>query len=120
MGRIREQVAEMPEDCAIEVAMAVVGGKWKLLILKRLFEGTQRFGELRRAMPTITQRMLTRQLRELEADGLVHRTVYTQVPPKVEYSLTDVGRSLEAIASELDEWGRWYRAQRRGAAIPSA
>ena len=81
--------------------MEVVGGKWKLAILNLLLVDTRRFGELSRAMPNITPRMLTRQLRELEADGLVRRTVYPQVPPKVEYSLTEIGRSLEQITSAI-------------------
>lgn len=106
---MRSDVEEAPEYCAIEFAMEVLGGRWKLAILKQLVSGTHRFGELRRAMPRITQRMLTRQLRELEADGLVTRTVYPQVPPRVEYALTDVGRGLDAITDELDKWGRWYR-----------
>ena len=104
-----DRVVDMPEYCTIEAAMEVVGGKWKLAILKHLFVDTQRFGELSRAMPSITPRMLTRQLRELEADGLVRRTVYPQVPPKVEYSLTEIGRSLEEIAGLLEGWGRRYR-----------
>lgn len=108
-GRARDQVMDMPEYCTVEAAMEVVGGKWKLAILVHLFAGTQRFGELNRAMPRITPRMLTRQLRELEADGLVRRTVYPQVPPKVEYSLTEIGRSLEQIAGLLEDWGRQYR-----------
>jgi DNA-binding HxlR family transcriptional regulator len=109
VGRARERVVDMPEYCTIEAAMEVVGGKWKLAILKQLFAGTLRFGELTRALPRITPRMLTRQLRELEADGLVRRTVYAQVPPKVEYSLTEIGRSLEEIAGLLEDWGRRYR-----------
>ncbi|MET9296700.1 helix-turn-helix domain-containing protein [Streptomyces sp. NPDC003077] len=99
-----------PEYCAIETAMEVLGGRWKLAILKQLLTGTHRFGALKRAMPRITQRMLTRQLRELEADGLVTRVVYREVPPRVEYSLTEAGRSLDAIAAQLDAWGKWYRA----------
>ncbi|MPY56115.1 helix-turn-helix transcriptional regulator [Streptomyces spongiae] len=89
--------------------MEMLGGRWKLAILKQLVAGTRRFGELRRALPGITQRMLTRQLRELEADGLVARTVYREVPPRVEYALTEVGHSLDSITEELDKWGRWYR-----------
>ncbi|MEU6113325.1 winged helix-turn-helix transcriptional regulator [Streptomyces sp. NPDC047117] len=113
MRRVREQVDEMADYCNTEVMLAVVGGKWKLLILKYLLLGTHRFGELKQAMPTVTQRMLTRQLRELEDDGLVRRTVYPEVPPKVEYSLTAVGRSLEEIIERLDGWGSWYREHRR-------
>ncbi|MFJ9423684.1 winged helix-turn-helix transcriptional regulator [Streptomyces sp. NPDC101249] len=106
---MRSSVEEAPEYCAIEFAMEVLGGRWKLAILKQLVSGTHRFGELRRALPGITQRMLTRQLRELEADGLVTRTVHREVPPRVEYALTDVGRSLDAITAQLDTWGRWYQ-----------
>jgi len=108
-SRAREQIVGMPEYCTVEAAMDVVGGKWKLAILSHLFAGTQRFGALTRAMPRITPRMLTRQLRDLEADGLVQRTVYAQVPPKVEYSLTEIGRSLEEIAGRLEDWGHYYR-----------
>lgn len=106
---MRDSKGEASEYCDVEVAMEVLGGRWKLAILRKLFTGTMRFGELRRAMPRITQRMLTRQLRELEADGLVRRTVYAEVPPKVEYELTEAGRSLDDIANRLDAWGRWYR-----------
>ncbi|GAA2793410.1 helix-turn-helix domain-containing protein [Saccharopolyspora taberi] len=106
---MRQHVADMHDYCTIEAAMAVVGGKWKLAILNHLFDGTRRFGELGRALPGITQRMLTRQLRELEADGLVHRTVHPEVPPKVEYSVTAIGQSLRPIAAQLQEWGVQYR-----------
>ncbi|MCW6006437.1 helix-turn-helix transcriptional regulator [Micromonospora sp. CPCC 205371] len=92
--------------------MEVLGGKWKLAILNKLVAGTQRFGQLKRAMPTITQRMLTRQLRELEDDGLVLRTVYAQVPPRVDYALTDIGKSLVPLMEQLDDWGRWYQNRR--------
>ena len=113
---MRSHVEEAPDHCAIEFAMEMLGGRWKLAILKQLVAGTHRFGELRRALPGITQRMLTRQLRELEADGLVTRTVYREVPPRVEYTLTDIGHSLDSITEQLDTWGRWYRETvRRGA-----
>lgn len=84
------------------------------MILRNLLGRTHRFGELHRAMPGITPRMLTRQLRELESDGLVRRTVYPEVPPKVEYSLTEVGASLRDIAERLERWGAWYRETMRG------
>ena len=105
---MREKLRQMHDYCATEVALEIIGGKWKLVILRNLFDGTKRFGELKRTMPNVTQRMLTRQLRELEEDGLVRRKVYTQVPPKVEYSLTDTGESLESIVRQIDEWGNWY------------
>lgn len=105
---MRERLSQMYDYCATEVALEIIGGKWKLVILHNLFEGTKRFGELKRAMPHITQRMLTRQLRELEEDGLVQRKVYAQVPPKVEYTLTNTGESLKLIVQQIDEWGEWY------------
>ncbi|HEY0573003.1 MAG TPA: helix-turn-helix domain-containing protein [Pseudonocardia sp.] len=101
----------LAEECTVELAMAILGGKWKLVILRHLLTGTLRFGELHRAMPGITPRMLTRQLRELEVDGLVRRTVYPLVPPKVEYSVTELGESLRDIADRLEHWGHWYREQ---------
>jgi DNA-binding HxlR family transcriptional regulator len=91
--------------CPVEAALDVIGGKWKVVILFRLFDGTKRFNELRRLHPNITQRMLTNQLRELERDGLVHREVYPQVPPKVEYSLTPDGRTLKPVLAALEQWG---------------
>lgn len=98
----------MPErryTCGLDAAIAVMGGKWKGLILFSLGEGPLRFGELRRAVPGISERMLTLQLREMEASGLVHREVYHQVPPKVEYSLTEFGRSLNTALAPLGAWG---------------
>lgn len=103
----------MADYCDTEVILEIVGGKWKLLIVKYLLCGTRRFGALQRALPPITQRILTRQLRELEADGLVRRTVFPEVPPRVEYALTDVGRSLEPLVEQMDRWGHWYREQLR-------
>ena len=97
------------ERCPMAVAMEVIGGKWKQSILFHLLGGTKRFGELQRALPgRITQQMLTLQLRELERDGLVHREVYRQVPPRTEYSLTPVGRELEPILWSLRAWGETY------------
>ncbi|SFE41271.1 transcriptional regulator, HxlR family [Actinopolyspora alba] len=107
--QLRERVEEMADYCDVEVALVVVGGKWKLLILKHLLAGTQRFGQLKRAMPNITQRMLTRQLRELEEHGLVRRTVHAEVPPRTEYCLTELGTSLRELIHRLDDWGKKYR-----------
>ncbi len=95
-------------NCPVEAALDIIGGKWKPVILLNLTEGTKRFNELRRLMPNITQRMLTLQLRELEADGLVHREIYPQVPPKVEYSLTARGETLLPVLTTLQEWGTAY------------
>lgn len=92
-------------NCPVERTLEVIGGRWKVLILRELFAGVQRFGQLHRALQGITQKMLTQQLRELEADGIVHREVYLQVPPKVEYSLTPLGESLQPILQAMHEWG---------------
>lgn len=101
----------LAEECMVEAAMEVLGGKWKLVILRHLLAGTKRFGELRKTLPDITPRMLTRQLRELEDDKLVLRVVYREVPPKVEYSVTEIGESLRDITDQLESWGHWYRLQ---------
>jgi DNA-binding HxlR family transcriptional regulator len=93
-------------NCPVECAVDVIGGKWKAPILWWLQQRTWRFGELRRQIPGITEKMLTQQLRELEADGIINREVYPTVPPKVEYSLTEYGRSLKRALREICEWGR--------------
>ena len=93
------------EGCPVEAALSVIGGKWKGVILYHLLNETIRFNELRRLMPDITQRMLTKQLRELETDGLVARKVYAEVPPKVEYSMTEYGNSLAPVIESLRKWG---------------
>lgn len=96
-------------NCEKELTLTIIGGKWKMLIMWHLGkEGTKRFGELKSMMPGITQRMLVSQLRELEEDQIVHRKVYPVVPPKVEYSLTEHGRSLMPILQSMDEWGKNY------------
>jgi DNA-binding HxlR family transcriptional regulator len=92
----------------MELTLDLIGGKWKSLILWHLGENTLRFSELKKTLPQITQKMLTQQLRNLEADGLVHRYIYTQIPPKVEYSLTEAGKSLLPILDTLCQWGLSY------------
>lgn len=91
--------------CPVEAALDVIGHKWKGVILFHLLSGTKRFNEIKKQIPDVTQRMLTLQLRELEKDQIVERKVYPQVPPKVEYSLTPLGKSLEPILHSLREWG---------------
>ncbi len=99
---------EKEYKCGIDVTLAVVGGKWKASILWHLAQETMRFSDLQRQFSDTTRKMLTQQLRELETDGLVHREVYPQVPPKVEYSLTEKGRSIHPILEQMCEWGRMY------------
>ncbi|SFG34621.1 transcriptional regulator, HxlR family [Desulfotomaculum arcticum] len=94
--------------CSMELTIDLIGGKWKSLILWNLGEDTLRFGELRKKLPQVTQKMLTQQLRELEKSGLVNRFVYTEVPPKVEYSLTPAGKSILPILASLCQWGLDY------------
>jgi DNA-binding HxlR family transcriptional regulator len=95
--------------CPVQATINVIGGKWKPLILYYLLQGTKRYGELTRLLPPeVTQRMLTLQLRELESDGVINRTVYPEVPPKVEYSMTEFGRSLEPILLLMVDWGEEY------------
>ncbi|MFC7544843.1 winged helix-turn-helix transcriptional regulator [Plantactinospora sp. GCM10030261] len=91
--------------CGIDAAMEVIGGKWKGLILWALQERPHRFGELRRELPGVTEKVLSSHLRELEADGIVHREVYAEVPPRVEYSLTPLGESLNEALAPLGTWG---------------
>jgi DNA-binding HxlR family transcriptional regulator len=95
-------------DCPVDFALGLFGGKWKGTILYLLLDGTKRFNELKKMLLDVTQRMLTRQLRELESSGLVHRHVYAQVPPKVEYSLTEMGESLRPLLMHLAVWGKEY------------
>ena len=91
--------------CSVEAALDVIGNKWKGVILFHLLDGTKRFNELRKLIPSVTQRMLTLQLRELEKHGIIVRKVYPEVPPKVEYSLTSFGMELKPLLLSLREWG---------------
>jgi len=94
------------EHCPVEAAISRIGGKWKALIILRLMVRTRRFNELQRSLPGCTQRMLTNQLRDLEADGLVRREVFAEIPPRVEYSLTPAGQALEPVLRAMCEWGQ--------------
>ena len=91
-------------QCPAESTIRLIGGRWKVPIVWHLFDGTMRFSELRRALPVCTQKMLTQQLRELEEDGIVSRKVYPEVPPKVEYSLTERGASLRPVVRAMCDW----------------
>ena len=101
-------------NCPVEATLDVIGGKWKPLILWWLHQRTYRFAELRRLIPGITEKVLTQHLRELEADGIVGRSVFATVPPRVEYSLTEYGSSLERALKAICEWGQLHM-QRIGA-----
>ena len=103
---------EMP-DCPVAMTVSLIGNKWKLLIIRDLLGGTKRFGELRRSIGSVSQKVLTAQLREMEQSGLLRRTVYAEVPPRVEYTLTDLGRSLKPILDAMQHWGETYQANNR-------
>ena len=101
---------ELPA-CPVETTLTLISSKWKVLIVRDLLGGTKRFGELQRSVGNVSQKVLTAQLREMEEDGLVDRKVYPEVPPRVEYSLTEPGRSLEPVLSAMWNWGEEYRAR---------
>jgi len=98
--------------CDVEATLSVVGGRWKPILVCHLTSGRKRFGELRRLTPNATERMITLQLRELEADGVISRHVHAEVPPRVEYAITEFGRSLEPILVQMQEWGAAFKARR--------
>ncbi|NEO52258.1 MAG: helix-turn-helix transcriptional regulator [Okeania sp. SIO3B5] len=102
---MKVQTVKRKANCPAEITLKVIGGRWKLLIIKELFHGVKRFNELYRSLQGVTHKMLTQQLREMEADGIVHREIYLQVPPKVEYSLTSLGKSLKPMIHEMHQWG---------------
>lgn len=97
--------------CPVETTLTLIGDKWKVLILRDLMGGTKRFGELKKSVGNVSQKVLTAQLRAMEQSGLVHREVYAEVPPRVEYSLTELGRSLKPILDTMFAWGEEYKAK---------
>ena len=101
---------ELPA-CPVETTLMLIGDKWKVLILRDLLPGTKRFGELKKSIGTVSQKVLTAQLRDMERNGLVTRKVYPEVPPRVEYSLTELGRSLKPILDAMWDWGEEFKAQ---------
>ncbi|MCK8522834.1 helix-turn-helix transcriptional regulator [Aquimarina sp. D1M17] len=106
MKKIEENknlIDELP--CGVKTTMSVIGGKWKIRIIYALYLNINRFGVMHRHINNISKKMLTDSLRELEADGIIHRKVYAEVPPRVEYSLTELGKSLNKIINELNDWG---------------
>jgi len=98
-------------NCPAEFTLAMIGGRWKIPLIFHLLPGAKRFSELARMLPGVTQKMLTQQLREMERNGLVERKVYAQVPPKVEYALTSLGRSLKPVVDAMCQWGELHGAQ---------
>ena len=97
--------------CPVETTLTLIGDKWKVLILRDLMPGTKRFGELKKSIGTVSQKVLTAQLRDMEESGLVNRKVYAEVPPRVEYSLTELGKSLKPILDSLWAWGEAYKSK---------
>lgn len=102
------------KKCTLSTTLNVLGGKWKAVILWHLIDKTRRFSEIKHLIPDITQKMLTHQLRELEADSLIHRKVYAEVPPRVEYSLTDYGRTLIPVLEAMAQWGSEHERNQAG------
>ncbi len=98
--------------CPVETTLTLIGDKWKVLILRDLMGGTKRFGELKKSIGTVTQKVLTAQLRAMEESGLLTRKVYAEVPPRVEYTLTETGYSLKPILDAMMDWGETYKAQK--------
>lgn len=101
---------ELP-DCPVETTLTLIGNKWKVLILRDLMPGTKRFGELKKSIGNVSQKVLTAQLRDMEESGLLIRKVYAEVPPRVEYTLTDAGYSLKPILDAMSNWGKEYKAR---------
>ncbi len=109
--RRRDRRKASRTGCAVEATLSVIGGLWKPVILFHLLDGKVRFNALCRLLPSATPRMVTLQLRELEADGIIDRIIYTEVPPKVEYELTDFGRSLAPVLLSMRDWGETLQAR---------
>ena len=103
-----ERIDVLPA-CPVETTLILIGDKWKVLILRDLLQGTRRFGELKKSIGSVSQKVLTAKLRDMEKNGLVHREVYAEVPPKVEYSLTELGQSLRPILDAMWKWGEEYK-----------
>ncbi len=104
------QLKELPA-CPVETTLMLIGDKWKVLILRDLMPGTKRFGELKKSIGNVSQKVLTAQLRDMEEKGLINRKVYAEVPPRVEYSLTELGKSLNPILDAMRVWGENYKTQ---------
>ena len=110
MAEQTEKTKVLPA-CPVETTLSLIGDKWKVLILRDLLPGTKRFGELKKSIGGVSQKVLTAQLRDMEENGLVSRKVYPEVPPRVEYSLTELGRSLKPILDAMQDWGNEYKSK---------
>lgn len=99
--------------CPVETTLMLIGNKWKVLIIRDLLTGTKRFGELKKSIGKVSQKVLTTQLRDMEEDGLISRKIYAEVPPKVEYSLTELGKSLQPILDAMLHWGAEYKEKNK-------
>lgn len=99
---------ELP-NCPVETTLLLISNRWKILIIRDLMDGKKRFGELRRSIGNISQKVLTANLRDMEAQNLVHRKVFPEVPPRVEYQLTEIGYSLQPVLNSLSDWGKTYK-----------
>ncbi|ALF25065.1 helix-turn-helix transcriptional regulator [Fusobacterium nucleatum] len=97
--------------CPVELTLLLISNKWKVLIIRDLLDGTKRFSELKKSINNISQKVLTSNLREMEENELLTRKVYPEVPPRVEYTLTDIGYSLKPLLDDMDKWGTWYRSE---------
>ena len=95
--------------CPVELTLLLISNKWKVLIIRDLLDGTKRFSELKKSINNISQKVLTSNLREMEENNLLTRKVYPEIPPRVEYTLTDIGYSLKPLLDDIDKWGTWYR-----------
>ena len=100
--------------CPVETTLTLISDKWKVLIIRDLLPGTKRFGELKKSIGSVSQKVLTAQLRQMEESGLLTRTVYPEVPPRVEYTLTELGQSLRPVLDALKKWGEEYKAKMSG------
>lgn len=109
-----EKLSNALPACPVETTLTLIGDKWKVLILRDLMPGTKRFGELKKSVGNVSQKVLTAQLRAMEKNGLVNRKVYAEVPPRVEYSLTELGKSLKPILDSLWSWGEEYKKRQDG------
>lgn len=97
--------------CPVETTLSLIGDKWKVLVLRDLITGTKRFGELKKSIGTVSQKVLTAQIRDMVENGLVHRKVYAEVPPRMEYSLTELGQSLQPVLDAMRNWGENYKSK---------